>query len=55
MKRGWMVTFTVICVLFAFTQLQAQWMVYDASVLPSETDTGDHAGLCRQYRRPRVD
>ena len=40
MKRGWLLTVAVICVLFAGTQLEAQWLIYDASVLPAETGIG---------------
>ncbi|MDZ7722647.1 MAG: hypothetical protein U5R06_07480 [candidate division KSB1 bacterium] len=42
MKRGWIVTLGVICALFAVTQLNAQWLIYDASVLPAETGTGEY-------------
>lgn len=41
MKKRWLVAVGVICILFAVTQLEAQWLVYDADVLPSETGTED--------------
>ncbi len=40
MKSKGLVLLAVVMMLFAVTQLQAQWLTYDASVLPSETGTG---------------
>ncbi len=40
MCRKWLLLVSVIAVFFAFSPLEAQWLVYDAGVLPSETGTG---------------